>query len=290
MIQATKSYSGFTLEKRSNLSYEEFLNDCLFPGRPVVFTDAARDWKAIGKFTPEFFKENYGHLKKGIKGVDYSLSEFIDLMLTATPDQPAPYPCKIDVPKLMPELIPDISPRLKYTLPDRTGSALIPKGFLGGADTFELFFGGVNGWFPYIHYDYMHLHAIVTQVYGEKEFLVYTPDQTKYLYVDENEPWMSAVEHYYNPDLDKYPLFAKAKPASITVGPGETLFIPCGWWHTARSVTPTISVAYDLLNASNWQQFSDDVHFMVSRKKPFKASVISAYLKVAGMVMDALGK
>lgn len=288
-METTVSYADFKLEKRTNLSIVAFEQEYLFPGRPVVFTDAAKNWNAIGKFTPEFFKANYGGIKKTLNGKEYTMESFIDLMLKASPDNPAPYPFKIDVPKYMPELIPDISPRLKYTLPDRTNSPLIPKGFLGGADTFELFFGGVNGWFPYIHYDYMHLHAIVTQVYGQKEFLVYTPDQTKYLYVDKNEPWMSSVEHYYEPDLNKYPLFAKAKPASVIVGPGETLFIPCGWWHTARSVTPTISVAYDLLNASNWNHFRKDVHFMVSRKKPLKAELINAYLKIAGLALSMFG-
>ena len=288
-MNTNKDYSDFKLEKRSGLSYEEFKRDYLFPGKPVIFTDAAKNWKAIGKFTPEFFKNNYGHIVKNIGGQEYTLSQFIDLMLNSDEKNPAPYPCKIDVPAYLPELIPDISPRFNYTLPDRTNSSLIPKGFLGGADTFELFFGGVNGWFPYIHYDYMHLHAIITQVYGDKEFIIYTPDQTKYLYVDENEPWQSAVEHYYNPDLKKFPLFANARPAKITVSAGETLFIPCGWWHTARSITPTISVAYDLLNASNWRQFRADVKYMVSRKKPLKAELINAYLKMAGVALSIFG-
>jgi histone arginine demethylase JMJD6 len=289
-MKTTTDYSDFKLEKRTGLSYAAFKAEYLYPGKPVVFTDAAKDWKAVGKFTPDFFKTNYGHVKKNIGGKDFTLSEFIDLMLSSDEKNPAPYPCKIDVPLHMPELLPDISPRINYTLPDRINSPLIPKGFLGGADTFELFFGGVNGWFPYIHYDYMHLHAIITQVYGEKEFIIYTPDQTKYLYVDEHEPWQSAVKNYCNPDYTKYPLFANVKPSKVILGPGETLFIPCGWWHTARSVTPTISVAYDLLNASNWQEFTDDLKLMVSRQKHLKARLISAYLKSAGMVLSAMGR
>jgi len=288
-MKTTMSYSDLKLEKKSAMSYKEFKKDYLYPLRPVVLKDAAKNWKALGKFTPEFFKKNYGHIVKNIGGKDYTLGEFIDLMINSDEKNPAPYPCKIDVIKYMPELVADISPRLSYTLPDRITSPLIPKGFLGGADNYELFFGGVNGWFPYIHYDYMHLHAFITQVYGEKEFIIYTPDQEKYLYIDEKEPWQSAVKNYHDPDLSKYPLFANAKPTKVIVGPGETLFIPCGWWHTARSVTPTISVAYDLLNASNWKQFSKDVELMVKRSGKLKAKLISAYLKGAGMLMSAAG-
>jgi histone arginine demethylase JMJD6 len=288
-METTMTRETLKLEKRSGLSYDEFKNEYLFPLKPVVFKDAAKDWKAIGKFTPEFFKKNYGHVVKNMAGRDYTLAEFIDLMMNSDESNPAPYPCKIDVMKYMPDLIPDISPKLRYTLPNRIGNPLIPKGFLGGADTFELFFGGVNGWFPYIHYDYMHLHAFITQVYGDKEFIIYTPDQEKYLYIDKNEPWQSLVEKYWEPDYAKFPLFANAKPTKVIVSAGETLFIPCGWWHTARSVTPTISVAYDLLNASNWSQFCDDVEFMVKRFHPAKAKLIGAYLKSSGAMMRMAG-
>ena len=58
-MEATMTMPEIKLEKRSGLSYEEFQNNYLFPLKPVVFTDAAKDWKAVGKFTPEFFKRNF---------------------------------------------------------------------------------------------------------------------------------------------------------------------------------------------------------------------------------------
>jgi hypothetical protein len=45
-----------------------------------------------------------------------------------------------------------------------------------------------------------------------------------------------------NPDLDKFPLFAKAVPMRFRLHPGEILFIPGGLWHTAKMLTPSISV------------------------------------------------
>ncbi len=278
------------VEKKYGMSYEEFAKDHLFKNYPVVIGDACKDWPAKTKFTPEFFKANYGNRDVKVQGQWFKLGEFIDLMMTATEDNPAPYPCKLQLDRDYPELIPDVSPRFKYILPDRTHSKLLPQGFIGGADTMEVFFGSPGGQFPYMHYDYMALHAIVTQLYGNKRFTVIPPNQTEYVYPDPNNPWMSLIDNQRNPDLNRFPLYAKATPLSFVVGPGETMFIPNGWWHTAYSETPTISVALDLLNASNWKRFIHEVDIMMSRQKPMKAKAAVAYLTVMGGVFNVLEK
>ncbi|WP_332368962.1 cupin-like domain-containing protein [Spirosoma telluris] len=102
--------------------------------------------------------------------------------------------------------------------------------------------------------------------------------------------WVSQVNDIWNPDLEKYPLFAKATPVSFVVGPGETLFIPCGWWHTARSLTPTISVALDSLNASNWKNFMNEVDMNMQKHRPKLAKVVQGYLSIAGSLLGGLEK
>ena len=247
--------------------------------------DACENWPAKDKFTPEFFRENYGHRDVKVQGKWYKLSEYIDLMLTGTEENPAPYPCKLQIDRDYPELVKDVSPRLKYATPDRAYSKLLPSQFLGGADMLEIFFGSPGGQFPYLHYDYMCLHAYITQVYGQKEFTVIPPNQTEFVYPNPENPWVSMIDDQINPDLKKFPLWEKATPLKFVVGPGETLFIPCGWWHTAHSVTPTISVALDCLNDSNWKNFIGEVDIMMSRQKPLKAKVAKAYLQVVGAVL-----
>jgi len=136
----------------------------------------------------------------------------------------------------------------------------------------------------------MGLHAYINQLYGEKEFTVIPPSQTEYVYPDPKNPWVSLIDNQRNPDLKKFPLFAKATPLSFVVGPGETMFIPNGWWHTAHSVTPTISVALDVLNASNWGRFMDEVDIMMSRTNSMKAKVAKAVLGALGGVLSATEK
>lgn len=278
------------VEKKYGMSYDEFCKEHLFKSYPVVIGDASKDWPARTRFTPDFFREKYGQRKVKVQGQNFALGEFIDMMMTATEENPAPYPCKLNIAHDYPELLPDVSPRYAYALPDRTTSKLLPAGFLGSADTLEIFFGSPGGQFPYMHYDYMGLHAYINQLYGEKEFTVVPPDQTPYVYPDPKNQWMSLIDNQRNPDPERFPLWKNATPVSFVVGPGETLFIPNGWWHTARSITPTISVALDVLNASNWGRFIREVDIMMSREKPLKAKVATLLLHALGGVLSVSEK
>ncbi|MBN8824799.1 MULTISPECIES: cupin-like domain-containing protein [unclassified Spirosoma] len=281
---------ALVVEKKYNLSYEEFAEKHLFGNYPVVIGDACAAWSAKNKFTPEFFKKHYSDRKVEISGKSYTLGEYIDWMLTGTEENPAPYPCTLQIERDYPELLPDVLPRFKYALPDRINSKLLPKRFLSGANTLEIFFGSPGAQFPYVHYDYMCLHAYITQLYGEKEFTVIPPDQTPYVYPRPDNLWVSQVDDIWNPDLEKYPLFAKTTPIKFVVGPGETLFIPCGWWHTARSLTPTISVALDCLNGSNWKNFMNEVDMNIQQRRPKLAGAVQTYLSVIGSVLGTVEK
>ena len=81
---------------------------------------------------------------------------------------------------------------------------------------------------------------------GGAEYVAFAPDQAKYLYPrDGFERNKSRVVDIENPDLDAFPLFASATPVRTLLRAGETLFMPSGWWHTARILEPTITVSRD---------------------------------------------
>ena len=275
------------LEKKYGMTYEEFEKHHLFASHPVVIGDACKDWPAKDKFTPDFFKSEYGDKNVTVEGKEYNLADFIEILEKATEDNPAPYPCRLQIDREYPELIPDITPRFEYALPDWCHKPAI-KPLLGNADTYEIFLGSPGGQFPYVHYDYMGLHAFITQLYGIKEFTVIPPDQTPYVYPKKNNTWVSEVPDIKNVDLEKYPLCANITPITFTVGPGETLFIPNGWWHTAHSKTVTISVALDSLNASNWSRFKSEVTTKVGNKtNGVIASMAGMYLSLIGQFLGA---
>lgn len=51
------------IEKRSGLTREEFISEYLKPKRPVVFTDLAKDWPAVNKWTFDWLRENHGDIQ-----------------------------------------------------------------------------------------------------------------------------------------------------------------------------------------------------------------------------------
>jgi hypothetical protein len=203
------------------------------------------------------------------------------MMMNSTEENPAPYPFKIDIERNFQELIPLISPSFAVLANNRLKSKMITKRLIPQASTLEVFFGGASGWFPYIHYDLYGLYAIVTQVYGRKQFIVYDPTQEEFMYPEKEHPWKSSIKEYYNPDFNKYPLFRNAKPVTDVVNPGETIFVPKGWWHTARSLEPTISIAQDLLTEYNWDIFERDVMFYKKKEGMARSIAYSLYIKYA---------
>ena len=83
----------FEIERRANVSYEQFAKEYLYPLKPVIITDMMKDWKALKEWTPEFFKKNFASMtfnleekpKGGYKAngdgantVEYTMDRFID--------------------------------------------------------------------------------------------------------------------------------------------------------------------------------------------------------------------
>jgi len=274
------SWQG-VVDRRSGLSQAQFVAEYRNPRKPVILTDATRDWQIFGRGTPGFFRDNYGNHKASVFGTSYRLSDLLDMLEASTTERPAPYPCKFEISTDFAELLPRISPRFAYSLPDRQSHTLVPRFLFHHVNNLEIFFGGPGGQFPYLHYDVLRLHAWITQLHGDKEFTLYSPGQERLLYVNPEIPWQSSIKNHHNPDFGRYPLFREARSQTVVLRAGETLFLPCGWWHTARSLNVTISVAFDQLCRDNWPAFvSDVVSGFHRRGKQRKAQLIRSYLRL----------
>lgn len=282
---ATPSAADEPVPRRAELGDAQFRNEYLLPRRPVILTDAARAWPIYGRGTPDYFRRTYGHHPVRVLGQSCRLAELIDRLEASTLAKPGPYPCKFEVAKEFRELLPDVSPRFAYSLPDRQGSALVPRRLFAAVNNLEVFFGGPGGKFPYLHYDVMHLHAWITQLHGEKEFTLYAPGQEAFLYVNPDVPWQSLVRNHHDPDFSRYPLLRRARAQKVVLRAGETLFLPCGWWHTARSLSMTISVAFDQLGPDNWDDFVADVVADSRRRSRFKAALWDARLRAVAPLL-----
>ncbi len=274
-----------SIDRREKLSRKELIKEYVEPGIPVIITDAVKDWTALGKITPEFFKNNYGHFTKEIKGVTYTFSEFIDLMLSATQENPCPYPFNLNIEQYFPELRKDLKPEVVYGKIDRVNHPLLPRFMMRQTEVYEFFLGGAGSAFPFLHIDALYLHNQATQLYGTKDFIMYGPDQVTFLYPTKENPKVSPV-NIFNPDYDKYPLFREAQPLRVTLKKGETLLFPSGWWHSTQIYGPSISMGRIQLNASNWDMYVEDESKSWKDRSKIMAALVFAYGKVLGKVMD----
>jgi hypothetical protein len=274
------------VERLAGLSVDRFTAQYRDCRRPVILSDAASAWPAYRKFTPDWFRAHFSEKVVRLQSRNWTLGEILDVLEHSTEGNPGPYPCKFEIARDFPELLGEVSPRMAHSLPDRQTNPLVPSRLFSGVNNLEIFFGGPGGRFPYLHYDLMHEHAWITQLYGDKEFTVYAPDQERFLYPNPDEPWQSLIENHHDPDLARYPLARQARSQKVVVHAGETLFLPCGWWHTARSLNLTISVAFDQLGPDNWKDFRRDVKDTRTRRgKPMLGAALNIYLALLTPVL-----
>jgi hypothetical protein len=279
------------IEYRSNLSYAEFVERYMLPHKPVVITDAIQKWKALSRWSPEFFKTEFGDMQFTIETgfgkqgkTDFTMAQFIDAVLSSTEEHPAPYFRNRVLADEFPTLQQDIEPLPEYFfpnwLPDRYLVKAVRQVFNRGA-AIELYIGGRGGSFPVLHYDGAASHAFLMQIYGRKQFILYPPEQEPFLYPSKDKQNISTINSIEKPDLDRFPLFAKAVPTTFVLEPGATVFIPTRWWHTTCMLTPCITVSVNTVNQSNWQALID--YGITKQRNPLMAFAIRWYLTRAGM-------
>lgn len=285
------------IERRANLTYSEFANEYLFANKPVVVTDALRSWKALTRWTPEFFKREFGDMtftinedakqkasyQDNLGTAEYTMARFIDRVLESTDENPAPYFRNRVLYDVFPSLKPDIEPLPEYFLPNWLPERYLVKRVnevLNRGAALEIYIGGKGGSFPVVHYDGAGTHAFLMQVYGRKQFILYSPEQERFLYPSPEKKNLSLINSVDRPDLARFPLFAQAVATTLVLEPGELLFVPSHWWHTTKMLSPSISISANVLNQSNWHEM---VNFVAIQRRNALVSVASrVYLNGAG--------
>ncbi|HQN56050.1 MAG TPA: cupin-like domain-containing protein [Saprospiraceae bacterium] len=226
------------LDKVAGLDRASFIEHFLKPMKPVVFTDLIKDWSALQNWTVENFKSKYGNLKVSVytnkfEGTDKGFREpdkhmlfgdFLDLLVSSEP-------CDLrlflfNIFKYAPELRGD------FDLPD------ITDGFYN--DLPSMFFGG-KGSKVAMHYGLDLSHVFLNQIYGKERVVLFSPDQSRFIY---QLPYSVAGNiDINNPDYDRYPALRNAKGEEVVLNPGESLFIPSGYWHYIEYVEGGYSVS-----------------------------------------------
>ena len=219
------------IDRRSSLTPQEFEKEYLKPSKPVILTDYADAWPAKEKWTMDFFKENYSHLDVPVfsknfskPGKKYMAAEhtmkFGDYLKLIDSEPTDLRLFLFNIFKHAPELKKDFS------------TPTIMKGFLM---RFPLMFFGGAGSSVQLHFDIDMSHVFHTQFHGRKRVVLFSPNQSVNLY---KHPFtVRTPVDVDNPDFEKYPKFREVVGYEDELKPGETLFMPSGYWHLMNYLT-----------------------------------------------------
>lgn len=232
-----------TIERKSSLSREYFLENYYAKNTPVIITNIMHNWKALQLWTPEYLREKYGDAEVQIQAnrnsdPDYEIKienhkklvlfrEYVDMVVSGSGND---YYMVANNQTLEREefkpLFNDIEIFPEYLNPEDTKGRVF-------------FWFGPKGTITPLHHDPVNL--ILTQVSGRKLIKLISPQQTPLMY---NHIGVFSKVDGENPDYNKYPLYKEAKIIEVILEPGEAIFIPVGWWHHVKSLDVSISVSF----------------------------------------------
>ena len=227
------------IPKVEGLTKEAFLKDYYRPQKPVVIAGGIEDWPAFTKWNFEYFKEIAGDKTvplyddrpvKHDEGfnqphAEMKMADYIDLLKK----EPTRYRIFLwNILKEVPQLQQD------YKMPDFGLRIMkgLPMMFFGGEDSYT-----------FMHYDIDLANIFHFHFEGKKECILFGQSENKYLYKVPHSLITREDIDFNQPDFDKWPALKKANGHIAHLEHGDVLYIPEGYWHYMRYITPGFSMS-----------------------------------------------
>jgi hypothetical protein len=226
------------VDRAPAVSRDEFLSEYARRGRPVILEDVRA--RAAARLTFRRFLELYGD--------KHALMPLSPTRVYGMPI--GPYLERLSKGEAMPlklSLPLTRAFRGEYQPPDHFAAASFfpqsQKIILAHADGLAVRgYGAATSW----HRDWAD--NFLTQLIGRKRLTVAAPSDAPCFYAErvparhDNVAWDRSAVDPKNPDLSRHPLFAHARLLDCVLEPGDTLYLPCGWWHNVSNLTPSVAV------------------------------------------------
>jgi len=227
------------VDRVKTISRKDFLQNYVKPQKPLVIENLIEDWPAYTKWNLDYIKEAVGEKEVPLyddRPVDYKdgfnephatmkMKDYIDLLQK----EPTRYRIFLynilkEVPSLQKDFkFPDIGLRIMKSMP-------------------MLFFGGQDS-FTFMHYDIDLANILHFHFHGKKECILFPYEEKKYLYKVPNSLITHESIDFSNPDLEKWPALKKAKGYIAELEHGQVLYMPEGYWHYMKYITPGFSMS-----------------------------------------------
>lgn len=216
--------------------------DCVRDSRPAIIMGVmeADSWPASSRWSSsEALIRNYGELIFSLKpGLPLSLKRYVEYALTAKSDYPFYLSARGEFEGGLKALLDD------YVVPSWFREDVYD--WLGMNGSFRYFICGGQRTGTNMHVDPLGTCAWNTSVCGHKRWVLFPPGDA-----DEYRAALGAAEEYQNAPpacwfLDVYPgLRDRAQELGMIEciqRPGETIFVPAGWWHIVLNLDLTIAI------------------------------------------------
>ncbi len=234
------------IERVSGLDADAFYRRYVATSTPVILEGLAADWPALSKWCPRYFAERYGDVE--VTMTDDRESD--PLYDARTEEHSRPIAMRDFVARVEAArgetndfyLVAQNRNLEKDGLAPLFDDVSFPEGYLdpsravGGS---ALWFGPAGTVTP-LHHDCSNI--LFTQIYGEKKVRLVSPYDERLF-----DGALSMYAMVDPSDLEG------ALVREVVLEPGETLFIPVGWWHEVRALSVSISTAFS--------NFARDVSF-----------------------------
>ncbi|RIA08373.1 Cupin-like domain-containing protein [Flavobacteriaceae bacterium MAR_2010_72] len=222
-----------------SITKEDFIANYYKPQKPVVIERYIEDWPAYSNWNLDYMKTVAGDKIVPLyddRPVDYKdgfnephskmkMSDYVDLLKK----EPTKYRIFLwNILKEVPQLQKD------FTYPDFGLKLLkgLPMLFFGGRDSHT-----------FMHYDIDLANIFHFHFEGEKKIILFDQKQNDFLYKVPHSLITREDIDFSNPDFEKWPALRLAQGFSTTLNHGEVLYMPEGYWHYMKYLTPGFSMS-----------------------------------------------